>query len=63
MLIPLVEALQETGAILLIAYLLSTFAADIPLWSLSVVIIVFSMILADVIHYTLTIVSPSATAS
>ena len=56
MLIPLGEALQETGATMLIAVLLSNLANDIPLWSLLALIIIVSMILADVIHNTPTAV-------
>lgn len=56
MLIPLGEALQDTGATMLIAVLLSHVANDIPLWCLLALIVVVSMILADVIHNTPTAV-------
>jgi len=56
LLIPLGDALQHTGATTLIAELLSLVAADIPLWSLVALIVIVSMLLADVVHNTPTAV-------
>ncbi len=55
-LIPLGEALQETGATILIATLVSSVATDIPLWSVIALVVIISMLLSDVIHNTPTAV-------
>ena len=55
-LIPLGEALQETGATILIATLVSGVATDIPLWSVIALVVIISMLLSDVIHNTPTAV-------
>lgn len=55
-LIPLGEALKETGATDLIAAGVSNVATTIPLWGLIALIITISMFLSDVIHNTPTAV-------
>lgn len=62
MLIPLGEALQETGATMLIAVMFSHVANDIPLWSLIALVVMVSMLLSDVIHNTPTAVLMSPIA-
>ncbi len=51
-LIPVGEALQSTGATGLIANVLVSVAADIPLWALLALILITSMGLSDLVHNT-----------
>ncbi len=51
-LIPVGEALQNTGATGLIADALVSIAADIPLWALLALILITSMGLSDLVHNT-----------
>jgi len=55
-LIPVGEALQETGTTDLIALSMSGIATDLPLWGLIAAIVVVSMLLSDVVHNTPTAV-------
>lgn len=55
-LIPVGEALHETGATELIAQLISENATGLPVWGLIALIIVISMLLSDVVHNTPTAV-------
>ena len=55
-LIPVGEALHETGATELIAELISTHATGLPVWGLIASIVVISMLLSDVVHNTPTAV-------
>ncbi|MBX2882098.1 MAG: anion permease [Granulosicoccus sp.] len=55
-LIPVGEALQSTGATLMIATLVGQMTADAPVWVLLVITMVISMLLSDVVHNTPTAV-------
>jgi len=56
MLIPVGEALQTTGTTTHIAEALSGIAGDLPVWGVVALLIVVSMLLADLIHNTPTAV-------
>lgn len=55
-LIPLGEALHNTGATDLIAHAISSAATDLPVWVLLATVVIVSMLLSDVIHNTPTAV-------
>ncbi len=55
-LIPVGEALQETGTTDLIALSMSGVATDLPIWGLLAAIVIVSMLLSDVVHNTPTAV-------
>jgi len=55
-LIPVGEALQETGTTDLIAQSLSGVATDLPIWGLLASVVIVSMLLSDVVHNTPTAV-------
>jgi len=55
-LIPVGEALHETGATDLIAVMVSGMASDVPIWALLAIIVIISMLLSDVVHNTPTAV-------
>ena len=56
LLIPVGEALHESGATHLIASSLSGFASDVPVWGVLSIVLVISMLLSDVVHNTPTAV-------
>ncbi|MGI9494234.1 MAG: SLC13 family permease [Geminicoccaceae bacterium] len=55
-LIPIGEALETTGATVLIAAAIGDVAGDLPLWGLLTLVMITSMLLSDLIHNTPTAV-------